>query len=81
MLGTPNLIKVPIASYPLGSINDPACGTYKPAGCSDGFSCHPYGSDCIDSSYDPGCSWTLGIGAGGAAITVGVTVGIVVAPT
>ena len=79
MLGKPVIIKIPTASYPFDMINDPACGSYKKAGCKKQFSCKPYGSNCIDASYDPGCSWTLGIGAGGAVIGVGVTVGIAIA--
>ena len=70
MLSKPAIFRLPDASTSLRAGLD-ACSYYNG---HRGFSCSPYGSNCVDASYSPssGCGWTLGIGAGGAALTVGI---------
>ncbi|HEY9059134.1 MAG TPA: hypothetical protein VIO64_01335 [Pseudobacteroides sp.] len=70
MLPKPSVIKIPDASSAFIS-GKPGCGYYTGS------------SPCVDgSNYTPpssgGCSWTLGIGAGGAVVGAGVTAGIVI---
>ncbi|WP_113671426.1 hypothetical protein [Vallitalea guaymasensis] len=85
MLPKPNIIKMPNASTNMFmGLN--GCGSgyntqviSTKATCSNDYSCHPVsGDNCVDSSYSSGCGWTLGIGAGGAAVGAGVTVGIAI---
>lgn len=87
MLPKPNIIKMPNASTNMfmglngcgNGYNTRATAYERTDSCKSGYSCHPVSGDtCVDSSYSSGCGWTLGIGAGGAAVGAGVTVGIAI---
>ncbi|GMQ61057.1 hypothetical protein [Vallitalea maricola] len=87
MLPKPNIIKMPNASTNMFmGLNGCGSGYSSKAAqltalgtCQTSYSCHPVsGDNCVDSSYSSGCGWTLGIGAGGAAVGAGVTVGIAI---
>ena len=80
MLPKPSILKIPDASTALtGGLRGCGSGYSGVEKCSSQFSCSPVsGSSCIDTKFSSTCSWTLGIGVGGAALGVGATVGITI---